>query len=242
MQSTFSSTVAGDPRGHHHGRQWALGGGRGTPAVGRAPRGRGGGAPRRRGRAGSRHRHADSLRLLLGQLAAAAGRGPDPDAAVRGVPARRGRPLRRARRPRLGHRTARPPSRRRGGGHLGGGGADRRGRRLSLRVAVDYSSRDAIVAAARRLDRSSTRPRASGFGHRLADAQGGCGAGRGSADPHGRRAAAQRFPPLGVRLRGAPLHDADVARLRRGGLAAAVGQFRRRERRFGALSSATTAR
>ena len=46
------------------------------------------------------------------------------------------------------------------------------GRRLSLRVAVDYSSRDAIVAAARRLTLLDGPTRES-FGHRLAEAQGG---------------------------------------------------------------------
>src|SRR5690606_21798261 len=34
---------------------------------------------------------------------------------------------------------------------------------------------------------------------------------RGSPDPDGRRAATQRFPPLGVRLRGAVLHGSNVA-------------------------------
>ena len=90
------------------------------------------------------------------------------------------------------------------------------GRRLSLRVAVDYSSRDAIVAAARRLTLFDG-PTREGFAHRLAEAQSGWAPDVDLFDPHGRRAAAERLSPLGERLRGAPLHRADVARVRRGG-------------------------
>src|SRR5262249_56307419 len=48
------------------------------------------------------------------------------------------------------------------------------GPRLALRVAVDYSSRDAIVSAARRIAFRDS-PTREGFAARLAEAQGGGG-------------------------------------------------------------------
>ena len=63
------------------------------------------------------------------------------------------------------------------------------GETLALRVAVDYSAREAIRAGQDR-------------------------AGRGSADSHRRGAAFERFSPLGVRLRGTDLLQTDVARFR----------------------------
>jgi undecaprenyl diphosphate synthase len=115
------------------------------------------------------------------------------------------------------------------------------GRRLFLRVAVDYSSRDAIVAAARRLTRFDS-PTREGFGHRLAEAHGGWAP---DVDLMIRTGGEQRlsdfllwesaYAELLFTTRMWPEFDA-------ADLAAAVGQFRGRERRFGALSSATTAR
>jgi len=115
------------------------------------------------------------------------------------------------------------------------------GRRLSLRVAVDYSSRDAIVGAARRLALVDGPTRES-FGHRLAEAQGGAAP---DVDLMIRTGGEQRlsdfllwesaYAELLFTARMWPEFDAAE-------LAAAVGQFRGRERRFGALPSATTAR
>jgi len=115
------------------------------------------------------------------------------------------------------------------------------GRRLSLHVAVDYSSRDAIVAAARRLAPFDGPTRES-FGHRLAEAQGGAAP---DVDLMIRTGGEQRlsdfllwesaYAELLFTARMWPEFDAAE-------LAAAVGQFRGREQRFGALSSATTAR
>ena len=115
------------------------------------------------------------------------------------------------------------------------------GPRLSLRVAVDYSSRDAIVAAARRLTLFD-RPTREGFAHRLAEAQSGWAP---DVDLLIRTGGEQRlsdfssgesaYAELLFTARMWPEFDAAE-------LAAAVGQFRGRERRFGTLSSATTAR
>src|ERR1700730_491219 len=79
-------------------------------------------------------------------------------------------------------------------------------RGLHLRLAVDYSARDMILRAARwRL--SGSEPREA-FAARLGHAR------RRPADPHGRRAASERFPALGKCLRRAPLRVAHVAGLR----------------------------
>ncbi len=80
------------------------------------------------------------------------------------------------------------------------------GERLHLRLAVDYSSRDTILAAAQALQGNATR-------EALSEALGAPG--RGSADPHRRRTAPERFYAVGMRLRRAGIHSSDVAGLHR---------------------------
>ena len=84
--------------------------------------------------------------------------------------------------------------------------------RLRLRVAVDYSARDAILAAARGLREFSLEA----FGE-------ASGARRRPADPHRRGAAAQRFSAVGKRVRGAGFHAHDVAGFRGGGSGGGAG-------------------
>ncbi len=79
------------------------------------------------------------------------------------------------------------------------------GRRLRLRMAIDYSAREAILAAAR-----ETSPLIEGVAQRRAGSAGG------PADPHRRRAAAERFSAVGMRLRGVCLLAAHVAGIWRG--------------------------
>jgi undecaprenyl diphosphate synthase len=115
------------------------------------------------------------------------------------------------------------------------------GKRLALRVAVDYSSRDAIVTAARRLALVDA-PTREGFAHRLGESQGGWAP---DVDLMIRTGGEQRlsdfllwesaYAELVFTTRMWP--DFDGA-----DLAAAVAEFRGRERRFGALSSAVAAR
>jgi undecaprenyl diphosphate synthase len=71
--------------------------------------------------------------------------------------------------------------------------------RSLLRIAVDYSARDAILRAAARL--RGELPSREGFARLLAE------------PPHDGREASLRLPALGVRLRRAGLHGPHVARL-----------------------------
>ena len=88
------------------------------------------------------------------------------------VPARRGLPARRERRPRLGHRPARPPSRRRGAAIEAAEARTAEGRACPARGGrLLVARRDRRGRPAPR--RARRRPRASGFGHRLAEAHGG---------------------------------------------------------------------
>jgi undecaprenyl diphosphate synthase len=125
--------------------------------------------------------------------------------------------------------------------------ATARGRRLELRIALDYSARDAVVAAARRLARLSARARGR--------------VGRGvfarllSAAIHGGPRA--RDVDLVIRTGGEQrlsdflLWESAYAELwftpmpwpqfTSADLAAALRDFRRRERRFGALPAARAA-
>jgi len=115
------------------------------------------------------------------------------------------------------------------------------GTRLSLRVAIDYSSRDAILSAARRLALLDTVTRET-FGEELADAQGGWAP---DVDLMIRTGGEQRlsdfllwesaYAELVFTARMWPDFDATD-------LAGAVAEFQRRERRFGAIPTATTAR
>jgi len=115
------------------------------------------------------------------------------------------------------------------------------GTRLSLRVAVDYSSRDAIVKAAGRLAQvdAPTRER---FAARLGEAQGGWAP---DVDLMIRTGGEQRlsdfllwesaYAELCFTGRMWPDFDGDD-------LAAAVAEFRSRDRRFGALTSPVAGR
>jgi len=115
------------------------------------------------------------------------------------------------------------------------------GARLSLRVAVDYSSRDAILRAARRLAHVDLATRES-FGGHLAETQGGCAP---DVDLMIRTGGEQRlsdfllwesaYAELFFTPRMWPDFDG-------GDLAAAVAEFHGRERRFGAVQTATAAR
>ncbi|CAA9306915.1 MAG: Undecaprenyl diphosphate synthase, partial [uncultured Gemmatimonadaceae bacterium] len=100
-------------RRHHHGRQRALGARAPDAAPVRPPERDEGRARRGRGRRGDRARLPLALRLLAGELAAAAHRGVGADVAAGGVHRPRGRRARRARR-------ARARARRRGAPHAAG--------------------------------------------------------------------------------------------------------------------------
>ena len=110
------------------------------------------------------------------------------------------------------HRPARPPARRHPAAIARAERETAGGTALHLRVAVDYSARDAILAAAAAAaPRAISRARAS----RACSPASACLQRRRPPDPHRRRAAAVGFPALGVRLRRALLHGAVLARLRR---------------------------
>ncbi len=105
---------------------------------------------------------------------------------------------------------------------------------LHLRIAIDYSARDAILdAAARAADLTRSHPRELlRADHRRAKP-----ARRRPHHPHQRREAAVRLPALGRRLCRVALHRADVAGIRSRRPRRGAGSFRRRERRFGGLQS-----
>ena len=87
------------------------------------------------------------------------------------------------------------------------------GNRLHLRICVDYSARDAIIAAAQRLQ-SRRGPHAGEFRRGGGGRDARFAGRRRPADPHRRRAAAVGFHAVGGGLRRAALHRADVARFR----------------------------
>ena len=89
--------------------------------------------------------------------------------------------------------------------------ATARGTRLHLRLAVDYSARNAIYNAARRFYKSTELTEDS-FNRRAGRGSRGCG-GRGFADPDRRRAAAVGLSALGVRVRGVYVSAQTVARI-----------------------------
>ena len=95
------------------------------------------------------------------------------------------------------------------------------GARMHLRVAVDYSARDAMMRAAMAL-RSEAAASAGIARHllRAARARGSrppAGVRRRPRGPHGRRTAAERLPALGMCLRRVALREEDVAGVHRGG-------------------------
>jgi len=114
------------------------------------------------------------------------------------------------------------------------------GLRLALRVAVDYSSRDAIVSAARRIALRES-PTREGFARRLAEAQGGGGP---DVDLLIRTGGEQRLSDF-------LLWESAYAELFFTGrmwpdfggsdLSDAVAEFQRRERRFGAVPAGAVA-
>jgi undecaprenyl diphosphate synthase len=111
------------------------------------------------------------------------------------------------------------------------------GTRLALRVAVDYSSRDAIVSAARRVALRDS-PTREGFAQRLAEAQGGGGP---DVDLMIRTGGEQRLSDF-LLWESAYAELFFTARMwpEFGGndLAAAVAEFQGRERRFGTVTMA----
>ena len=124
-------------------------------------RGRCRGAGGARG-AGARDPHGHALRVLVGQLVPAPRRGSDADGAVRPVSADAHRALSHRGGPAERHRTERSSPGRAGRVDRGRERATRDGDRVHLRLAVDYSARDAILRAAgsadgRRLSREDFR-------------------------------------------------------------------------------------
>ena len=120
------------------------------------------------------------------------------------------------RRPPAGDRPARPPRHSARPRDLAAEALTAHGEAMELRIAVDYSGRDAILEAVALLPpgiaadaggRSS--PRSGAPGRRLA--------GGGSPRADRRRAPDQRLPPLGERLRGGLLLGPALARRRGGG-------------------------
>ena len=91
--------------------------------------------------------------------------------------------------------------------------ATRGGARLRLRVAIDYSGRDAILRAAQCLRPGSSSRESFGRLVSIVD-HGSPGARAGPADPDRRRAAVERLPAVGSGLRRAALHLPHVARVR----------------------------
>ena len=107
-------------------------------------------APARlRSRAGLGRGDAHRVRLLRRQLAAAARRSAHADGPAAPLPADRDRAAEGERHPVDRHRPARPVARRPGGTTIAAAEADTaNGQKLHLRVALDYSARDAILRAA----------------------------------------------------------------------------------------------
>ncbi len=169
----------------------------------------------------------DAVRVLVRQLAAAGRRGQRPDVPLREVPRPGERPPRGGRRalerrgpPRSTSRVDRPGDR-----------ARRRrrppdGSTLLLRVAIDYSARQAIAVASSLPALPGCEP-VDDFARRLELAihsVAGVPAGR-SGHPNQRRAAALGLPALGIRLRRARLPAGSLARLRRGGARRGGGEL-----------------
>ncbi len=148
------------PRRGDHGRQRALGEGAGAaPRRGPPPRG-GGGARHGRGLGPARPRGADPLRLLGGELEAAALRDLDPDEPAQGVPAARAAHAGGQR-----HRAAHP--RPLGGARPHGGARDRaRPRRHRRRPEHDPQHRAQLLRALR--DRRRLPPHRRRLGGRQA--------------------------------------------------------------------------
>ena len=147
-------------RGGHHGRQRSVGDAARAAARRRAPGGSEGREPRRGGGPAPGDRDAHALRLLGRQLAASRGRGRGAHAPLRALPRPRGAPVR-------GERD--PPH----GSSAGATGSSlalvraieaaeaftAAGEAMELRIAVDYSGRDAILAAIELLPPAATPTR-----------------------------------------------------------------------------------
>ena len=215
-------------------------GARARPAAhhGPPPR-RGGGAQRHQGGGGRRRHASDPVRLLVRELEAAEGRsavshGPAAllSAAQRGGAARR-------RHPPFGHRRARRAAGRYRRPDRGGRAADARqcrpasDHRPQLRRPCRHRRGGAPAGRAGRRPacwrrRRSTRPRSARISPPWA-------ARPGPDDPHQRRAARQQFPAVAAGLRGNDVCREVLAGFRRRGSMAALAEFRRRDRRFGAI-------
>ena len=199
----------------HHGRQWPLGRVARPSAHRRSSRRSGCGSPRRGSRAGARHRYSDALRLLGGQLA-------PPHALETGALMALLREFLRNETPRLIDADTRLSiiGRR---DRLPNGlaqtieqaeTATAKGHRLHLRIAIDYSSREAILAAAQRF---------AGCGQFILQLRGiplrrRARHGR-SPDPLRRRAAPDLISSCGRALCRVVVHGADQAGFRRRGFA-----------------------
>ena len=239
MQSTLDCND-GPARRHHHGRQRPLGLGARAAALGRTPRRRRVAPARLRSRPGVGRGDAHRVRLLVRQLAAAARRGAHADGPAAPLSADRDRAAERQRHPADRHRPPRPVARRPGGGRS----PPRKrtphtAKSLHLRIALDYSARDAIlqrggrVGARHRAHARTLRPPRQPASRRRQ--------GR-DVDLLIRTGGEKRlsdfllwecaYAELYFTDRMWPDFDADD-------LAIAIGEFHRRERRFGAVPNTT---
>src|SRR5207247_1723529 len=191
------------------------------------------GAAGRRGGGGTRHRDAHPLRVLGGQLGAAVAGSPRADGLVPALSGQRHA----GPRPRRAATQGAWPARHAAGRGAGRGEATAGGRRLRLRIAIDYSARDAILHAARGLNGAPTR---EAFARGLGEAYG---------EPHGapdvdlliRTGGEQRLSDFLLwECAYAELYFTETMWPDFGAaeLAAAVAEFRARERRFGGLPEA----
>ncbi len=186
-------------RRDHHGRQRALGDAPRAAAFRRPPRRRarrpaGGGSGAR-----PRRERAHAVRVLIRQLAAPARRGERADVAAAGLPAGRAcaawsRTARASRSSAAATGCRRTCARRIAEAER----ASASGERLDLRIALDYSSRDAIAEAAARW-RGEHAPSRADFGRLLASPRLRTRNRRRSPDPLGRRKKTVRFPAVGSR-------------------------------------------
>ena len=192
-------------------------------AGGGASRRRRRGSPGGRSRAGARRRDSHLVCVLLRQLAAAGGRGLRADASAPPLYAPGNQPLRKegvrirfiGRRDRLDPAVLREVERcERATEHCG---RLTFGSRSTIRLATRSSRRPA-----RRSDTRGVRRRAGPRG--------------GSPHSNRRRAAAERLPAVGMRLRGVSVYPTMWPDFGQQDLESAIRNFRSRDRRYGAVA------